>query len=292
MSAERRRAAVTPLAATTPPSTVANDLVISHNTSPAVPAIPAVWAGAEIRLVGTDGANDANILVDAFANTGTVGFRRANGTMAAPAPLIDGDVIGGMSARGYLPGGFSDARAARITFAADGAFSGTNAATLIAFDQVLANSLGPAPQVARLQNGGLVIGAATGGSLGLGSINAPAFYQNGVLVTGGAAVPVYDTVTGGIAASGSNQATAAPLAPPNALNVVGTVAPGAGVALAAAPPPGGHCLVRNSGVNPLLCYPAVGAAINAQAVNAPLYIASDSTAYFEALSATQWVTWP
>jgi hypothetical protein len=294
MSAERTRRApnatigVTPLAATTPPSTVANDLVISHNTSPTLQPIPSSWAGVEIRLVGTDGLNDANMLVDSFGDVGSLGFRRANGTLAAPAPIADGEGIGVVSARGYVPGGFPNERSARLIFRADGAFSSTNAAAKIVFEQILANSLGPAVEVARLHNGGLVVGAPTGGSLGPGSVNAAAFYQNGVAL-GGAGV-AYDTI-GSLAAAGSNQATAAPLAPANSFTNITAVAAGAGVILPSGIA-GGRVLARNGGANACLCYPGLGGVINNLSANAPIYLQPNSTVFFEAQNATQWFTVP
>jgi hypothetical protein len=77
------------------------------------------------------------------------------------------------------------------------------------------------------------------------------------------------------------------------MNVVSTVAASAGVALPTAIV-GGHCIVRNSGANALTVYPKNGdsAAINAQAADAAITIQTDTTAYFEGVSATLWFTIP
>jgi hypothetical protein len=154
---------------------------------------------------------------------------------------------------------------------------------------------------------GLIVGenpTASVKDMGTGTLNlispaaAPgtaAVYLDGVKMTGGV-----DTVTGGIAASTTlTQAGATVLT--SQFNVVTTAAtttgpPYAGVALPTAPIAGGHCLVRNSGANPISVYPAsnpaTNAIINAQAANAPITVVSNTTAYFECQSATQWFTVP
>jgi hypothetical protein len=101
-----------------------------------------------------------------------------------------------------------------------------------------------------------------------------------------------DTVAPAVTAAGATQAAAFVLV--SQFNVVTTVAVGTGVALPTAPAVGSHCLVRNSGANPLAVYPAsaVGTAINNLGANAAITVAVNSTAYFECLSATQWFTVP
>jgi hypothetical protein len=103
--------------------------------------------------------------------------------------------------------------------------------------------------------------------------------------TGGA-----DTVTRNIPAA----ATAPWTALQSVFNEVTTVAAaGAGCALPVATQ-GLVCKVRNSGANPLTVYPAAGsnAVINALAAMAPITVPVDTTAYFEAVAATQWYTVP
>jgi len=107
---------------------------------------------------------------------------------------------------------------------------------------------------------------------------------------GGAGAPSYDT-PGSVAAAGTNQATATPLAPPNSFVNVTTVAAGAGVVLATGVA-GGRTLVRNSGANALLLYPNSGGVINSQTANAPIYVQPNATAFLEAQNATQWFTVP
>lgn len=111
-----------------------------------------------------------------------------------------------------------------------------------------------------------------------------------VTVLGAVADDDNDTVAS-VAAAGSTQAGATALAAQ--FNIVTSVPAGAGVALPAAVA-GAWCKVRNSGANPLLVYPAngSGAAINAEAANAPIILQPNTTAYFEPSSAAQWFSIP
>jgi hypothetical protein len=98
-----------------------------------------------------------------------------------------------------------------------------------------------------------------------------------------------DTVTRGITAA----ATAPWTALPSVFNEVTTVAAiGNGCALPTPATVGQICKVRNSGANSLNVYPAATAAINAQAVGTYITIPVNTTAYFEAVAATQWYTVP
>jgi hypothetical protein len=127
--------------------------------------------------------------------------------------------------------------------------------------------------------------------MGAGRVNATGYYLNGSPFTGA------DTVTGTITASTTlTQAGATVLA--SQFNVVTTAAtttgpPWAGAALPAATA-GGHCIVRNSGANPISVYPAnaSGAQINNLGVGVAITVLPNSTAYFEAMSTTQWFTVP
>ena len=93
------------------------------------------------------------------------------------------------------------------------------------------------------------------------------------------------SVGAGLAAAGTNQATALALAAN--VNEVTTVASGTGVAL----PPGVAGLevsVVNAGANALAVYPASGGTIDALAANAPKSLAAGGRATFRATSASQW----
>ena len=110
--------------------------------------------------------------------------------------------------------------------------------------------------------------------------------------TGPTGSALTDSVNAGLTATGTTGNNALQLTIMG-LNVIATVAAGAGVALPTGAT-GGHCLVRNSGANPLLQYPQISNAqvINAQAAGAPVTIMPNTTAYFEYQSQTQVFTVP
>lgn len=90
----------------------------------------------------------------------------------------------------------------------------------------------------------------------------------------------------GIAAAGTNQATATTLT--NAVNFLSTVASGAGVILSPLATLGDSQLVYNGGANPVKVYPPSGAAINGLAANAPATIPVRTACEFWCGSTTQW----
>ena len=94
-----------------------------------------------------------------------------------------------------------------------------------------------------------------------------------------------------VTATGATQTTALQLTAH--FNIVATPTAGLGVRLTA-PVAGDHCIVRNDGPNPLLCYPQDGhsTVINAQAADSAITIGVNSTAYFEFISAARVVTIP
>lgn len=110
----------------------------------------------------------------------------------------------------------------------------------------------------------------------------------GAGIGAGTALLLNGTVVDGLAATGSTQANALVLT--NDVNVIGTVASGAGVRLLANPQPGDEILISNMGANTLLVYPAVGATIEGSAVNAPFSLPANATAEFIArIGSANWV---
>jgi hypothetical protein len=94
-----------------------------------------------------------------------------------------------------------------------------------------------------------------------------------------------ETVAAGIVAAGTDQASATLLTATQ--NYVGTVAAGTGVR-SGVPVAGNHLYVRNKGANDLFLYPAIGVAINDQAVNIPVIVPVNTMSHLTAESATEW----
>jgi hypothetical protein len=96
---------------------------------------------------------------------------------------------------------------------------------------------------------------------------------------------MFRSVTTGISAFGSNQATATTLT--KEINIVSTVTSGQGVALPTAVA-GMVLYVTNTSANSLLVYPASGGIINALSANAALTQGAGATLQFIAPTTTQW----
>ena len=90
-----------------------------------------------------------------------------------------------------------------------------------------------------------------------------------------------------LVAAGTTQATALELT--NAVNVLGTVASGAGVKLLALSSPYDSMLVFNGGANVLKVYPDLGSKINNLATNAGINLQTNTACEFTRVSTTQWI---
>jgi hypothetical protein len=275
--------------------TLTGPLVVNLNTA----AAQAPQAGTAMQISGADNTV-ARLEIDAYANSQTgyaagVAMRTTRGSAGSPnVPLVAGDQLGAITFRGYGSAGYSAAnRAAMNCLAAESWATVGVESTQIIFNTTAHGGTNTGQRLAIAE--GVVVGGATGGTLpvpgdmGPGTINVPAtggYYVNGAPLSTG---PAADTVTRNITAV----ATAPWAALPSAFNEVTTVAAvGNGCALPAPATVGQICKVRNSGANALAVYPAAGAVINALAAGAPITVPVDTTAYFEAVAATQWYTVP
>jgi hypothetical protein len=90
-----------------------------------------------------------------------------------------------------------------------------------------------------------------------------------------------------IAAAGTTQGTATALT--DDINVVATVASGAGVILYAAMPGDTQIVYNDQAVNSLLVYPPTGAKINNIATNGAHILAPNTFCEYFAVSATRWI---
>jgi hypothetical protein len=71
-------------------------LVVSANAGSLQPAA----SGTVVTIGGADGVNP-RLVIDAYAANGSLRFRRANTSAAAPSALLSGDIISNMGALGY-----------------------------------------------------------------------------------------------------------------------------------------------------------------------------------------------
>jgi hypothetical protein len=269
-----------------------NTVVVNQNTG----ALPAPYTGTLVRAAGVDASN-ARVEIDCFSgaagNAPQLSLRRSSGTAAAQVPPFLNAILGYINFAGYtVTAGYLQSAGiiARAVEPAPGWTDAAQGSQLEFGTTTLGTVAGTVNPVRMVIGQGVVVGGAMGGAtaivgdMGPGTINATGFYQNGAPFTGGGA----DTVTRNITAT----AIAPWAALPSAFNEVTTVAAvGNGCALPAATV-GQICKVRNSGANALAVYPAATAAINALAVGASITVPVDTTAYFEAVAATQWYTVP
>jgi hypothetical protein len=93
-----------------------------------------------------------------------------------------------------------------------------------------------------------------------------------------------NTIALGLTASGQTLTAA--------FNEMTTVAAAAAVGLPTTMVAGDHCIIRNSGGNALTVNPPSGAAINNLAINSPMSVTPDNTAYFQMASTVRWYTVP
>jgi hypothetical protein len=185
-----------PLAGGTISGSAPGALTINRNAvlpAAAVQTTPALWT------VGNN--NEApSVLVDAFAGIPAIILRAARGTAAVPTPIVAGDTLGQMAARGYSSAGWPGTGVARVQFIALDNFTGTAQGTQINFQT---NPPGSTTLTTQVNIGvGLTVGAPaapTGGMLS-GDLNAQRVMVNGVPVSAGggiAGVTAVAPITGG-----------------------------------------------------------------------------------------------
>jgi hypothetical protein len=247
-------------------------------------------AGANLQLQQVDGSG-AGIQMNSFGNLASIFTTNSASNIASSPTAVAGQNLFILGVRGYDGTAWSAGNTARIQFAPiTNPWNTGDHSTEIQF---YTTPVGSTTSVGQATLGpGLTVGNPTAPSVGGPMVTGDLNVQGRVMING-ASVSAggggADTVSAAVTAAGATQGTATALT--SQFNNVTTVASGTGVVLPAGAV-GGHCIVRNSGANPLLCYPASGAAINVQAVNTAITVLANSTAYFEALSATQWFTVP
>jgi hypothetical protein len=255
---------------------------LTINRSGAGAPVPPAGLGLVVQAVGATG-EATTFLLDAVGagNPSQLILRRANA--AGGGTVINADPLGQITWRGFGASLYPTAATARIFARATANFSDTVQPSRLEFETTEV-SPGTAMTSQMIVGGGfgVTIGTpAAQASPAVGDLNCVRLFVGGI-----AGVP--DTVSPTITAVVGGQGTV-PLT--SQLNVVTTCPVGGAVTLQAATA-GAHSIVRNSGANSLLVYPAASAFINAQTINTAISVLPNSTAYFEAMSATQWFTVP
>jgi hypothetical protein len=183
------------------PATGAGTLTVGAPSAPSVPPLPSTV----VHFTGVAGQNTLSLL-EAFGGTSSAQLRRINGTPAAPTPIVNGDVIGQTNIVGFDGSGISPG--IRYLGMAQGDWSPTSHPAVAVIEATAAGSttptgfmsvygsggatlgyplptLGPGgdPGTGNMKiAGGVLLGNATGGFMGPGTINATALYVNGVKI--------------------------------------------------------------------------------------------------------------
>jgi hypothetical protein len=186
-----------------------------------------------------------------IGNIGTAGLITATGNITG-GNLVTGGIVsaaGNASVLGIKTDNYYYANGVSISFA--GSYSNSNVSSFLA-------------------------------SFGSNTISTTGNVTGGNVITGKYLV---NSIQTGITAAGSSQGTGTALA--NTINIVNTVASGAGVVLPTAVA-GMTVYITNTSANSLLVYPASGATINELSTNAALTQVTKATLHYVAASSTQW----
>ena len=266
-----------------------------------------VYTGAQPNITST--GTLASLSVTANANIGNIGTA---GLITATGNLNAGNIItaGVVSATGN--GTFGNVSATTHTGTTVSVTGNSTAGNLITGGVLTAtgNITG-----GNLVTGGVVSASGNASVLGIKTDNY--YYANGVSISfagsysnsnvasflasygsntisttgnisGGNVITskyLINSIQTGISAAGSTQGTGTALA--NTVNIVSTVASGAGVVLPTAVA-GMTVYITNTSANSLLVYPATGAVINELSTNAGYSQATKATIHYVAASSTQW----
>ena len=157
--------------------------------------------GAPFVVQNVDGSV-TNLGVNTSANSGSITFTRTDGTFGSPTILANTDIIGLLTFAGY--NGASNSNVAQIKALTSANWvNGSDYETKI---QILAT----APSTTALEveatfQGGMFVGAATGGAKGVGTVNATAFYVNGTALIGLTSISTGLTNTSGALTSNATE---------------------------------------------------------------------------------------
>ena len=133
-----------------------------------------------LEVVVTGAAADRGISSTNYAATPFIQFKHAAGTEASPTATTSGTDIGILATLAF---GTSFSAGGRIVNTATETWDATGHGNEWSFSTVANNSTSLVDRLTIGQDGGLVVGLATGGSQGIGTLNAVGVFDDGVLLT-------------------------------------------------------------------------------------------------------------
>lgn len=138
-------------------------------------ALPAGPTGTVLQVGAADTVS-TRAVIDAFAGSPALTFRRADTSAASPSAVQIGEGVGNVSGFGYGATGYSSTGRGIVKFTATQNWSDTVQGTNVIIEATPNGSL-TAQNEATFQSG---VGLGAMSPLGLGSLNATALYLNGV----------------------------------------------------------------------------------------------------------------
>jgi hypothetical protein len=173
-------------------SQVPSKFVVATNTV----VLPVPPVGTLVQIGAAD-TTISRVLIDTFANAGAVTFRRANTTALAPSALAANDLIGGINATGYGTS-YGNVSTASMGLFASEAFTATAQGSYITLNTTLNGTITPLERVRVYNDGGVTLGAPTGGDKGTNTLNTGgAIFQNNVpVLTANQTITLTGDVTG------------------------------------------------------------------------------------------------
>jgi hypothetical protein len=185
-------------------SVTSGDLMVGNNT-PTAPltittqtgTLPTPNGGTQLHLIGANSVGSV-IQWNSYAANGSFIFFRADGALGSESMLAAGEVMGAFSFRGYNSSGYNNTNYAVMRASTVGAWSSSNAGTVLQFITTAQNATSNAGVVMSIYTGVVIgggttdpgsgnltvggamqVGAPSGGVLGVGTVNvAGGIYLN------------------------------------------------------------------------------------------------------------------
>jgi len=298
-------------------STAAQPNITSTGTLAGLVVSGAITPSANITY---DLGNNTNRFKDLYLSNSTIYLGSQTISANATSVSISGNIVGNIT--GTITGAATTAGTVTTAAQPNITSTGTLASLSVSGNANIGNigTAGLVTATGNITGGNLVTGgvvSASGNATVLGIKTDNYYYANGVAIsfagsytnsnvatflasygsntisttgniTGGNVITskyLINSIQTGISAAGSTQGTGTALG--NTVNIVSTVASGAGVVLPTAVA-GMTVYITNTSANSLLVYPATGAVINELSTNVGYSQATKATIHYVAASSTQW----